>query len=173
MKTMASRGPAFPVLSSWFSSTSSDDGGIFQRTVYVHPLSQIILEYFQGSRFDWIHQKGLERSLVLHRDGSFEMKFPTSDEEISPSDIVSAQKSSVNKIWTAYDEQDKKHWLTVQKGHLHERYLLQDNLASAWHANRRSLPERIHTTVEEMIRAIDQIDVLTEQERQEDGEYRK
>lgn len=158
-----------------FSSTSSDDGGFFRRTVYVHPLSQIILEYFQDSRSDWINQKCLERSLVIHRDGSFELNFPiTSSTKTTPA--VPADNDSDNdsnnddinhnKIWTSYDEQDKRHWLSVEKGLLHERFLLQDNLASAWHANRRSLPERIHNTVEEMIGAVDRMESLEQRQAQ-------
>jgi hypothetical protein len=152
--------------SSWFSSTTTNDDKVFQRTVYVHPLSQIVLEYFQDSRSDWVHQKGLERSLVLHRDGSFEIQFASNDGNEHETDA-----ETVNKIWTSYDEQDKKHWLAVQKGPLHERFLLQDNLASAWHANRLSLPERIQVTVDEMIRAIDRMDGL--EQDQQGGDYPK
>jgi hypothetical protein len=126
---------------SKFFSTTSDE---LPSTVYVHPLSQIVLEYFQGERSDWIIERGLDRSLKVHRDGSFEIKF----EPRSP--------ESNSRVWTSYDDIEKKHWLVVHKGELHQRYLLQDNLLPAWHGNRKSLPERIHVSVEEMIRAIDQ-----------------
>lgn len=160
--------------SSWFSSTTSDVDKVFQKIVYLHPLSQIVLEYFQDCRSDWVHQKGLERSLLLHRDGTFELKFPdatitTNISSSSSSSNVDNKKhdDAVNRIWTSYDEQDKKHWLTVQKGPLHERFLLQDNMASAWHTSRQSLPERIQVTVDEMIRAIDRLEGL-EQDQQND-----
>jgi hypothetical protein len=133
---------------------------VFERTVYVHPLSQIILEYFQESKADWIIERGLERRLTLHRDGSFELSLAankTPEQQNHPQNHPqNHQHPHPQRIWTSYDEQEKKHWLTVQKGSLHERYLLQDNLLSAWQANRNtSLMERIHVAVEDMIRAID------------------
>ena len=65
-----------------------------------------------------------------------------------------------DKIWTSYDEEDKKHWLTVAWGGRRERFLLQDNLMPLWNSNRRSLPERVHFSVDEMIRVIEQMEVL-------------
>jgi hypothetical protein len=44
------------------------------------------------------------------------------------------------------------------RGVLLERYLLQDNLTSAWNDNRKSIPERIQESVDEMIRAVDETD---------------
>jgi hypothetical protein len=54
---------------------------------------------------------------------------------------------------------ESKHWLMVHyRGVLLERYLLQDNLTSAWNDNRKSIPERIQESVDEMIRAVDETD---------------
>jgi hypothetical protein len=123
--------------------TTSDDQSLFERTVYVHPLSQIILEHLQNSHHDFIMRQGLHTSLTLHRDGSFELKFPAQTEE------------KVHRIWTSYDEVEKKHWLTVYRGPtVNERFLLQDNLLPAWNNNRKSLPERIHVAVDDMVRAV-------------------
>jgi hypothetical protein len=119
-----------------------DNNGGWKSTVYVHPLSQIILEYLQDCRHDWIVRHGLDQALTLHRDGSFVLKFG---------------KGNDDKIWTSYDEEEKKHWLTVQKQSLHQRFLLQDNLLPAWHGNKKSLPERIHLSVDAMIRAVDRL----------------
>ena len=139
-----------------------------ERTVYVHPLSQIILEYLQVTKHDWILRHQLDR-LRLHRDGSFELLFPTketggdhhqtehcedgNDSTMKRNDIDLPSKA---RIWTSYDEMEKKHWLTVHRGTLHQRYMLQDNLQPAWHGNKPSLPERIHSAVDDMIRVIDQ-----------------
>lgn len=142
-------------IARFFSSPSrvgpdrKSDDQVFERTVYVHPLSQIILEYFQNYRSDWLIARGLDQALTLHRDGSFVLQIQRSNDDDSPF-----------RIWTSYDEMDKKHWLTVHKGDLHERYLLQDNLMPAWHANRTSLPDRIFLAVDDMIRAIDRVEVL-------------
>ena len=122
-----------------------DDQSPFERTVYVHPLSQIILEHLQDAHHDFIVTHGLDSSLTLHRDGSFELIFPSQPEE------------KVHRIWTSYDEVEKKHWLTVYRGpHVKERFLLQDNLLPAWNNNRKSLPERIYVAVDDMVQAISQ-----------------
>ncbi|OEU17459.1 hypothetical protein FRACYDRAFT_260876 [Fragilariopsis cylindrus CCMP1102] len=228
--------------SSTSSSSNSSDGLSTEiRSVYVHPLSQVVLEYLQDCRYEWIIEKGLDRSLTLHRDGSFEVKFavqrplllspPTpSLDGPSDSDIVHQQKnvdennnnnniedknsngnnddknrnteaaeltsigddnevimkgtttttiesssSTIStstshvatttttttddniRIWTSYDEQEKKHWLTVRKGLFRQRFLLQDNLSMAWNGN-RGTSEHIHVAVDEMIRAVDRLE---------------
>lgn len=40
-------------------------------SVYVHPLSQIILNHFQTHCHDWIRSKRLDNNLILHQDGTF------------------------------------------------------------------------------------------------------
>ena len=142
------------------SNTTTNDGNnaVFHRNVYVHPLSQIILEHLQDEQSDWILQKGLERSLNIHRDGSFELHFSSSSSSSSDND------EKGDRIWTSYDEQEKKHWLSVQRGSLYERFLLQDNLLSAWNDNRKSLPERVQMAVDEMIRAIEQRELIDDEE---------
>lgn len=120
-----------------------DDQSLFERTVYVHPLSQIILERFQDVHHDFVVSQGLDTSLTVHRDGSFELKFPYQPEE------------TTHRIWTSYDEVEKKHWLSVYRGpKLQDRFMLQDNLKSAWNNHRQSLPERIHASVDEMVRLV-------------------
>jgi len=118
-------------------SSSSDPSDVFERSVYVHPLSQIILEYFQESRHDWICQRGLDSSLRVLRDGSFEIK------------------DDKRRIWTSYDEEKKVHWLTLESPSGRNQFELQNNLRSPWHTSRRSLPERIHASVEELIAIVE------------------
>jgi len=228
---------------SYSNRASSDNDGTPEfRSVYVHPLSQIVLEYMQDSYHGWIVAKGLDRSLLLHRDGSFELKHlvdspmlsrvtlagqpplpsigsannnnnsattkkelpgtssgpeppisaPTSptavarDETTNNATTTTAKQSTATtiatsttvtvddknsiRIWTSYDEQEKKHWLTVRKGLFRQRFLLQDNLLTAWQGNRGiSLPERLHVAVDEMIRAIDRLDRQEEQQEQQTG----
>lgn len=171
------------------AGSNNDDGGELRRA-YVHPLSQVVLEYLQDYRHDWIVAKGLDRSLTLHRDGSFEAKFiPLPRPKlIAPSSIASGNASVPNnsvgstmaegatsgtddnstmandyyhhiRVWTSYDEKEKKHWLTVRKGVFRQRFLLQDNLLTAWQSNRGpSIAERIQMAVEEMIKAVDRLD---------------
>mmetsp|Transcript_26794 Transcript_26794/g.73730 ORF Transcript_26794/g.73730 Transcript_26794/m.73730 type:complete len:333 (-) Transcript_26794:262-1260(-) len=234
------------------SNNSNDDdngrssqGSSELRRVYVHPLSQVVLEYLQDYHHSWVVSKGLDRSLTLHRDGSFEAKYvplspssptttyhtyhsstystlppipPANDDNkerapnlrdraepiISSSTSATAaatdhkalvggntnteppasssrhdnQNTSLHdsqmkrpfaevvaigmnniRIWTSYDEQEKKHWLTVRKGLFRQRFLLQDNLLTTWQGNRgTSIPERIHVAVDEMIRAVDRME---------------
>jgi hypothetical protein len=203
------------------SSSNSLDRSSEIRSVYVHPLSQVVLEYLQDCRYEWIIEKGLDRSLALHRDGSFEIKFvpqrpflssindidnengngsnddksrntettesisirdenndimegkPTTTNESSSSSTVTTSTSHVAttttttttttddniRIWTSYDEQEKKHWLTVRKGLFRQRFLLQDNLLSAWNGNgNRGTSEHIHVAVDELIHAVDRLE---------------
>jgi hypothetical protein len=113
------------------------------RKEYVHPLSQIVLEYLQLNRSDWLVKTGLDRGLFFHRDGTFELRFP-------------AYKSDqISRIWTSYEDQERKHFLSVRKGNMEKRYIIQNNQLPVWNLNQKSLPERIHDTVEEMIRSID------------------
>mmetsp|Transcript_14683 Transcript_14683/g.24885 ORF Transcript_14683/g.24885 Transcript_14683/m.24885 type:complete len:144 (-) Transcript_14683:41-472(-) len=115
-----------------------------EKVEYVHPLSQLVLEYLQTSRSDWIQKKGLDRGLNLQRDGTFVLKFPSYDKDEA-------------RIWTSYDPNEKKHWLTVHKGSLVGRFMLQDNLKPAWNDG-RSTPDKIRNAVDAMIARIDQIE---------------
>lgn len=226
------------------SSTSNDDGGSSGpefRNVYVHPLSQIVLEYLQDSHHEWVVATGLDGSLTLHRDGSFELKHvcvhvpqshastsmstatslssstthnkknephiststsktaamkqeknkaDASDSDVAAKGSSKAQhqqkqqhyqqtsaaasttttdnknnKSNNIRIWTSYDEQEKKHWLTVRRGLFRQRFLLQDNLLTAWQGNRGvSIAERLHVAVDEMIRAVNRVDRQQQQQ---------
>jgi hypothetical protein len=115
--------------------------------VYVHPLSQIVLRHFQTSCHSWIVSKKLE-TLKIHRDGTFEISRHTTDENDPPL-----------RIWTYYNNEDRKHWLSVSVNLVQHRFLLQDNLLSAWRGYKRnSLPERIQESVQELIGAVDEIE---------------
>lgn len=193
------------------SSSSNDDEF---RSVYVHPLSQVVLEYLQETHHQWVVAKGLDQSLTIHRDGSFELKHtPLSHATVSSptpthpylssnhkkdqrksdsgpiistsTSAITAMEGTSNKetnskieskphvpidennnlrVWTSYDEQEKKHWLTVRRGLFRQRFLLQDNLLTAWQANRGiSLQERLHIAVDEMIDAVNRSDILHQQ----------
>jgi hypothetical protein len=152
------------------SSVVMEEPQHFERTVYVHPLSQIVLEHFQERRHDWIVERGLDRALTVHRDGSFELNLNTNHDSNAGTDTDIGTDTGIgtdtanddtanehhHRIWTSYDEKEKKHWLTVHKApSLHGRFLLQDNLSPAWHDSRKSLPERIHAAVDEMISVIE------------------
>jgi hypothetical protein len=43
-------------------------------SVYVHPLSQIVLNHFQTHCHDWIRSKRLDHNLLLRQDGTFVLK---------------------------------------------------------------------------------------------------
>lgn len=181
-------------------ASSSTETPVFQRVVYVHPLSQIILEYFQSHCNAWIVSRGLDRSLTIHRDGTFELAFISKDDidnsddnaitnnnnnnhietkNEAPSPGTTKSKGNTNqqqlqqqqlprpkqnRIWTSYDEQEKKHWLTIHKGsHLRRRFLLQDNLAGTgtWHGrggDRKQAQQRIQKAIHDMIHAVEEED---------------
>lgn len=159
--------PAVNVPPTTATSTKKDyDEDVFDRSIYVHPLSQVVLQYFQESKHDWIVSQRLDEALTLHRDGSFQLRFPSSSSPSSSSSSQSPVPSTdkedalldFSRIWTSYDETEKKHWLTVKRGPLQKRFLLQDNMLPAWNHNRKSLPERIHSAVDDLILAVNQMD---------------
>jgi hypothetical protein len=57
---------------------------------------------------------------------------------------------------TSYEAKEKKHWLTVHRGELVGRFLLQDNLKPAWHDDPRSTPVRVRAAVEQLIARLDE-----------------
>lgn len=109
-----------------------------KKPTFVHPLSQIVLEHLQTSHPGFLTQHGLDKNLHLRPDGTFTLTF--ADDK--------------GKIFTLYDPAEKKHWLTVQKGAVVGRFLLQDNLKPAWHSDERSTPQKIQDGVDEMIRTL-------------------
>lgn len=130
---------------SFSASKGDDDGDGGSATSppenqYVHPLSQIVLEHLQASpsAAAFVTKSGLDQSLSIHKDGSFTLEFPNDG----------------GKIWTSFDPEEKKHWLTVHKGELVGRYMLQDNKKPAWHSDRRSVPEKVQDAVDEMIKKL-------------------
>jgi len=143
IRYLASRSSGHSSSSSSGSSSSAAATASPPESVYVHPLSQIVLVYMQSNRHDWIIEKQLDKSLRLHRDGTFVLQF---------------QDDSSSRIWTSYDPNDKKHWLSFQRNQIQHRFMLQDNLMPAWHGKRKSLPERIHQSVDELIQAVDELD---------------
>ena len=85
-----------------------------KEAVYVHPLSQIVLQYFQTDCHDWIMANKLDRSLSIHRDGSFLIEFPSAsassaeaEKDLKTSPVN--KKQDIPRIWTSYDPMDKKH----------------------------------------------------------------
>jgi hypothetical protein len=137
------------VSSRQFTSKADSDGDKNKdmKFVYVHPLSQIVLECLQSNYSEWMMRHGLNDRLSFHRDGTFSLSFQDDDKDDS-------------RIFTTFDEADKKHWLVVKRGKLVGRYMLQDNLMPAWQAgnNRQSLPARIEKAVTEMVEAIEELD---------------
>ncbi|KAL3928369.1 MAG: hypothetical protein SGBAC_012681 [Bacillariaceae sp.] len=139
-----------PLMTRWSSTNNSNDDKYFQRTSFVHPLSQVVLEYLQARKSGWLLQQGIDNSLSINPDGSFQLLYPSHDPNINQA-----------RIFTSYDRIEAKHFLVVQKGYLNERYMLQDNKASPWHANKKSVYDRIHTSVDELINAVERCDTLT------------
>lgn len=63
--------------------------------------------------------------------------------------------SSGSTIRTSFDKEEKKHWLTVHKGELVGRFMLQDNMKPAWNDG-KSTPDKIRSAVDNMIQKIDE-----------------
>lgn len=50
----------------------------FAKSEYIHPLSQIVLEYLQSHHSQWVTRMGLDTGLKLNKDGTFALRFPPS-----------------------------------------------------------------------------------------------
>lgn len=61
------------------SSSSTTPG----KAQYVHPLSQLVLEYLQTEQSNWIEKHGLHQGLQVKEDGTFVIKFPSYDKDMA------------------------------------------------------------------------------------------
>jgi hypothetical protein len=175
----ASTGTTTIPLQSSSSSPSPSDSVVAAdlETVYVHPLSQIVLQYLQNDGHEWICVQRLDRNLVLYRDGTFMLSTAAADESgirrrtldgddaptTGPSSPLPSSSSSPSssslRIWTSYDKQDRRHWLSVSWNQVRFQFLLQDNQLSVWQGfHRQSLQERIHNIVQDLMDAVDELD---------------
>jgi hypothetical protein len=140
------------------------------KDVYIHPLSQIVLQNLQSEEcHEWIMGAGLDRNLTVHKDGTFSLESLTA------------------RIWTEYCPDEKKHWLIYSSSTgsgrssssaddymnqsettttastnvgvaagtttVQHKYLLQDNLRTAWQKGTKSssAPDRIQEFVRELM----------------------
>jgi hypothetical protein len=141
-------------------------------SVYIHPLSQIVLQNLQSEEcHEWIMRAGLDRNLTVHKDGTFSLESLTTD--------------TTARIWTEYCPDEKKHWLIYSRSTggdrsissaddymnqaeaatrtttgvgeatttVQHKYLLQDNLRTAWQKGTKntSAPDRIQGFVRELM----------------------
>ena len=140
-------------------------------SVYIHPLSQIVLQNLQSEEcHEWIMRAGLDRNLTVHKDGTFSLESLTT--------------TTTARIWTEYCPDEKKHWLIYSSSTggdrsissaddymnvtaattagagvvaatttVEHKYLLQDNLRTAWQKGTKntSAPDRIQEFVRELM----------------------
>jgi hypothetical protein len=64
-------------------------------TVYVHPLSQIVLNHFQSHCHDWIRSKRLDHNLILHQDGTFVLQSSRRQARGIPTESTASMKASI------------------------------------------------------------------------------
>jgi hypothetical protein len=153
------------------------------KSVYVHPLSQVVLLQLQSDEcYEWMKRAGLDGHLTVHRDGTFSLETPpttTHSNDTADADTNNTSANPSSRIWTAYDPDEKKHWLmytrstggrdsngnntfsedddrnavaaaTTPTG-VRERFLLQDNEKSAWNDEKTSLHVRVQEWVSELM----------------------
>jgi hypothetical protein len=111
-------------------------------SVYVHPLSQIVLNHLQTNCHEWIRSKCLDQNLALHRDGTFVLRsskrtttpfkmtttvdhsmtrqndtttetYPDDSKREALSPKKYDKTNPTVKIWTTYDIEERKHWLCL------------------------------------------------------------
>jgi hypothetical protein len=76
------------------SNKNNNDAQYKGTSVYVHPLSRVLLQYFQSDCHEWICSKHLDRNLTLQRDGTFVLQQVRRDSVELPKTIKSP------RIWT-------------------------------------------------------------------------
>jgi hypothetical protein len=144
--------------------------------VYIHPLSQIVLQNLQSKEcHEWITRAGFDRNLTVHKDGTFSLE-----------SLTTTASSTRARIWTEYCADEKKHWLIYSSSTggdrssssaddymnptteaattttttavaaattVQHKYLLQDNLRTAWQKGTKSTsaPDRIQEFVRELM----------------------
>lgn len=116
------------------------------KSVYVHPLSQIVLQHFQEKFHPFLTITGLDRGLSINEDGTLLIRFPCSTEE---------KAEENNRIWTTYEPEERKHWLSVKKGDIVERFMLQDDMRPAWHSSASSTPAKVQNAVDELVATLE------------------
>ena len=131
------------------NGTTTNSSSTTPTPTYVHPLSQIVLEHLQSSHHEFCLQQGLDQNLVLHPDGTFTLQVGMHDDDGDTNNNDPATPHL--RIFTHYDRNEQKHWLTVHRDNLVGRFLLQDNRTPAWHSDAKSTPEKIQDAVDQMI----------------------
>ena len=71
----------------------------FEKSEYIHPLSQIVLEHLQTVHSDWVHRNGLETGLELNKDGTFVLRFGGNSGEVNAENTVDGDGEEVESIW--------------------------------------------------------------------------
>jgi hypothetical protein len=51
------------------------------KSQYIHPLSKLVLEYFQTDQSNFLSKHGLDKGLHIENDGTFILKFPSYHED--------------------------------------------------------------------------------------------
>jgi len=133
--------PTVTLTTSRYHSSTPATTKIEGMNSYVHPLSQIVLERLQSNHSDYLIATGLDKGLTLEKDGTFVLRYPSQDD----------REGEDCQIWTRYEPEEKKHWLSVRKNGVEGQFLLQDNLKSAWHSSALSTPEKVRAAVDKMI----------------------
>jgi hypothetical protein len=173
--------PVTPAIDVSSNNNPSSGGGSPPPTapaesVYIHPLSQIVLQNLQSEEcHEWMTRAGFDSNLTVHKDGTFSLESSTT-----------SSSSARARIWTEYCPDEKKHWLiytSITGGYqsrtaddymdqaaevataltaeartttVQHKYLLQDNLRTAWQKGTKnsSAPDRINEFVRELMHIV-------------------
>ncbi|GAX15883.1 hypothetical protein FisN_2Lh381 [Fistulifera solaris] len=131
--------------------------------VYVHHVSQTVLQHMQDKQSAWLCRHGLDRGLQLASNGTFCLSFP------------SRPGYDAGRVWTWYDPVQKQHWLSVYRHHkIIGRFLLLDSRNTLRTRSQHPLiimdemRRHIGDTVDHMISYIDEHERRTDNGGQED-----
>ncbi|GAX26676.1 hypothetical protein FisN_2Hh381 [Fistulifera solaris] len=131
-------------------ATNAEQPSLLQH-VYVHHVSQTVLQHMQDKQSAWLCRHGLDRGLQLASNGTFCLSFP------------SRPGYDADRVWTWYDPVQKQHWLSVYRHHkIIGRFLLFDS-RNTLQTNQPlvimdEMRRQIGDTVDHMITYIDEHD---------------
>ena len=110
-------------------AATSSTNAVAITSVYVHPLSQMVLQCLQTNCHEWVQSKNLHANLIIRGDGTFVTESTTAittslvlpNRRSKPITDVDNSVAMMNhhyarnsiKIWTTYEKEERKHWLCV------------------------------------------------------------
>jgi len=145
--------------SSSSSSSLPSATNIKYHPVDIHPLSQMVLQYLQDCKSDWLIEKGLDRGLSINSDGTIKISFPPLSENSEGDKLYDNENVDGGRIWTSYDHIKKQHFISVHRhnvllGRFMLRHINCNGYTTSLDCDESSPKEQVHVAVEQLIERV-------------------